>query len=209
MDIRKFAALVAATALMAVPAFAQPSSDTGSTSSDQSNTGGATNGQSGSYGSDQNMDQNQAGGQADQSGAMATPSASMGGTYSTDQSAAHPSKMIDASSLSKSDIKQIQKSLNSQGFDAGPVDGVWGSKVTSALQSFQQAQGLNASGQLDRETLSALNVSVGEQGRMPAAKHEKGKKKKGAKKGGATPSAESTPSSGMSSSGAGGGAASE
>lgn len=57
-------------------------------------------------------------------------------------------------------VRQVQKSLNEQGYDAGPIDGKWGPKTQSALKNFQQAKGLEASGQLDEETLAELDVEA-------------------------------------------------
>jgi peptidoglycan hydrolase-like protein with peptidoglycan-binding domain len=62
-------------------------------------------------------------------------------------------------SLASSTIEQIQRTLNEKGYDAGPVDGNWGSQTQSALKDFQKAQGMQASGQPDKQTLAALGVS--------------------------------------------------
>src|SRR5574337_698050 len=68
-------------------------------------------------------------------------------------------------------VKQVQQALNSKGFDPGPVNGEWGSKTQSALMQFQQAQGMQATGQLDQQTLASLGIqggsAAGGQGSMP------------------------------------------
>ena|SRR5438477_3363994 len=64
--------------------------------------------------------------------------------------AAHGNKVSDNS------VSQAQQALNDKGFSAGPVDGIAGPQTKSALKQFQQSQGLQASGQLDTQTLAAL-----------------------------------------------------
>jgi peptidoglycan hydrolase-like protein with peptidoglycan-binding domain len=56
-------------------------------------------------------------------------------------------------------IKQAQEKLSAAGHDAGPADGIMGPRTQKALKDFQQAKNLEASGQLDQKTLSALGVS--------------------------------------------------
>lgn len=68
--------------------------------------------------------------------------------------------MISPSSLSEDQIKDIQRSLNQKGFDAGNVDGVWGPETQAAVRNFQEGENIQASGQLNHETLSALGVQV-------------------------------------------------
>jgi peptidoglycan hydrolase-like protein with peptidoglycan-binding domain len=56
-------------------------------------------------------------------------------------------------------VKQVQQALSDKGFNAGPADGKWGSKTQSALKKFQKSEGMQASGQLDQQTLASLGVS--------------------------------------------------
>ncbi len=56
-------------------------------------------------------------------------------------------------------IKQVQQALSSQGYDPGPIDGTMNSKTQSALMQYQQAKGMPANGQLDRNTLASLGIS--------------------------------------------------
>jgi hypothetical protein len=58
----------------------------------------------------------------------------------------------------KRQVQELQKKLNEEGFNAGPVDGIIGPKTRSALQEFQREEGLAASGQPDQETLEALDI---------------------------------------------------
>lgn len=61
---------------------------------------------------------------------------------------------------SQQNIKQVQEALKSQGHDPGPVDGVMGPNTRQALRSFQKSKNLQATGQLDSATASALGVST-------------------------------------------------
>jgi peptidoglycan hydrolase-like protein with peptidoglycan-binding domain len=64
------------------------------------------------------------------------------------------SSMHDASA-----VRDAQQALNSQGFDAGAVDGKMGPHTQAALRKFQNAKGLQATGQLDSQTMAALGIS--------------------------------------------------
>ncbi|HYH18878.1 MAG TPA: peptidoglycan-binding domain-containing protein [Azospirillum sp.] len=59
--------------------------------------------------------------------------------------------------LSPQRVRNIQQALNSNGSDIA-VDGIWGPNTRRALRDFQQSQGLEATGQLDSRTVSALNL---------------------------------------------------
>ena len=60
--------------------------------------------------------------------------------------------------LDEQTIRDVQQKLKDAGYDVGQVDGKWGPRTNAALQKFQQAQGIQASGELDQQTLSALGV---------------------------------------------------
>ncbi|KRV49117.1 amidase [Wenjunlia vitaminophila] len=53
-------------------------------------------------------------------------------------------------------VKAVQQLLNTQGFDAGTVDGIFGSRTESAAKAFQTARGLSADGVVGRGTWTAL-----------------------------------------------------
>ena len=55
-------------------------------------------------------------------------------------------------------ISQVQERLRSRGFDAGPVNGDFGSKTQAALAQFQLSEVIPARGQLDDQTLAALGI---------------------------------------------------
>ncbi|WSG95359.1 peptidoglycan-binding domain-containing protein [Rhizobium johnstonii] len=53
-------------------------------------------------------------------------------------------------------VRDVQKALADQGFDAGSPDGIWGSKSVAALKGFQRAHGLTPSGVVTQDSLKAL-----------------------------------------------------
>jgi hypothetical protein len=55
-------------------------------------------------------------------------------------------------------IGKVQERLRALGFDAGPVNGDFGSKTQAALVQFQLSASIPASGQLDDQTLAHLGV---------------------------------------------------
>jgi peptidoglycan hydrolase-like protein with peptidoglycan-binding domain len=56
-------------------------------------------------------------------------------------------------------ISEVQEKLRALGFDAGPVNGDFGTKTQAALAQFQLSRTIPASGQLDDETLQQLGVN--------------------------------------------------
>ncbi len=62
--------------------------------------------------------------------------------------------------INPSTVRQIQRQLNQRGYNSGPVDGNWGMRSQRAMKSFQQAQGLEATGEVDPETMSVLGVRL-------------------------------------------------
>lgn len=65
---------------------------------------------------------------------------------------------ITPADLDESQIRQIQQALNKHGFDAGNVDGVWGSETREAVENFQEKRNIESDQALNQETLSALGV---------------------------------------------------
>ena len=86
---------------------------------------------------------------AQQTSGSSTPAADAGSTTSSTGSAATPSS---------DEVRQVQQHLKDKGAEVGAVDGVMGPKTRAALKSFQQQQGLTASGEIDSSTLTALGV---------------------------------------------------
>ena len=71
---------------------------------------------------------------------------------------AYANDQAQKSSQQNSDVvKQAQQKLSEGGKDVA-VDGQMGPKTQAALKEFQQEKGLQASGQLDRETIAALDL---------------------------------------------------
>lgn len=56
-------------------------------------------------------------------------------------------------------VRDAQLVLNSRGYDAGAVDGLWGPNTQNALRRFQVDRGLAPTGRLDDETRTALGVA--------------------------------------------------
>ena len=97
---------------------------------------------------------------ADEKKSQQQPQAQSSGQSQSASGGATQSKAGQQSSLSQETIKQVQEKLKAAGYDV-QVDGIMGPKTQAALKEYQQKQGLQASGQLDRQTLAALGVSEG------------------------------------------------
>lgn len=55
-------------------------------------------------------------------------------------------------------VRSAQESLQRNGLEVGPLDGILGPRTQAALREYQQKRGLPASGRLDAETLQSLDV---------------------------------------------------
>ncbi|MAG98776.1 MAG: peptidoglycan-binding domain-containing protein [Alphaproteobacteria bacterium] len=56
-------------------------------------------------------------------------------------------------------VKTVQRALTDRGYDPGPVDGLMGSKTSSALKAFQKDQDLEAVGYIGPRTLRKLGLN--------------------------------------------------
>ena len=56
-------------------------------------------------------------------------------------------------------VKQAQEKLSSLGKDVGTPDGQMSAKTQQALKEYQQENGLQPTGQLDQQTIAALDLS--------------------------------------------------
>ncbi|HZM37194.1 MAG TPA: peptidoglycan-binding domain-containing protein [Burkholderiales bacterium] len=56
-------------------------------------------------------------------------------------------------------VRQVQQELKAEGIDPGPIDGLWGPRTSRAVRQFQKQAQIDASGQLDARTLSALGIA--------------------------------------------------
>ncbi|CAO3437202.1 NlpC/P60 family protein [Azospirillum doebereinerae] len=54
----------------------------------------------------------------------------------------------------------IQTALKSQGFDPGPLDGIWGRRTEQAVKALQKARGLTVDGVVGEHTARALFVNT-------------------------------------------------
>ena len=81
------------------------------------------------------------------------------------QQAANNRQQVDIrhEELSSAEIRDIQQALIDKGFDPGAVDGMWGNLTRAAVWNFQQENGMDPSGEVDRQTLSALGVQLASQ----------------------------------------------
>jgi hypothetical protein len=61
-------------------------------------------------------------------------------------------------------VKQVQQALKDKGHDPGSIDGIMGQRTQDALRSFQQKEGLQATGTLDAQTAEKLGVSMAARG---------------------------------------------
>ena len=82
--------------------------------------------------------------------------------------AANQQQTIQPSSLSKSQVRELQMSLNKAGFDAKSVDGIWGPATREAIQNFQKDKDLPGKGELNQQTLAALGVNLNNQSQATA-----------------------------------------
>ena len=111
--------------------------------------------------------------QSSATGAPGVAGQSMSGANTANPGTANPGMATDTEAanspasdstqgqrLSQSTVENVQQQLQQQGFyKNAKVDGRWGPQTRRAVQSFQQAKGLQATGHLDQQTLGALGVN--------------------------------------------------
>lgn len=76
----------------------------------------------------------------------------------TGDAAARPLAPTASPPLAASRVQQAQARLKASGFDPGPPDGTLGPKTRDALRRYQRTKGLQATGELDAQTLDALHL---------------------------------------------------
>lgn len=64
-------------------------------------------------------------------------------------------------------VQNVQYSLNQAGFNAGPVDGLMGSRTRSAIESYQRTNGLLVTGQPSQSLLDHISASAMTQQPVP------------------------------------------
>jgi peptidoglycan hydrolase-like protein with peptidoglycan-binding domain len=114
---------------------------------------------------------------------LAVERSGTGSSQGTDRrdsrSAIKPSSSFVAD-LTRNAVIEVQEALNKQGFDVGPVDGVWGPKTANALREFQEKSKLPVSGRLDRRTVAKLGLATdlpAETGSSPSTTGQAGEQK--------------------------------
>jgi Putative peptidoglycan-binding domain-containing protein len=55
-----------------------------------------------------------------------------------------------------SKVKTLQARLEVEGYDPGPIDGIFGARTAAAVKSFQEYKGLKADGAVDEITWKTL-----------------------------------------------------
>lgn len=71
-----------------------------------------------------------------------------------------PPQLTYVEPLSRAAVQTVQEHLRQAGDYAGHVDGVWGPDSVVALQRFQQAHGLQVTGQLSQATAATMNLNL-------------------------------------------------
>ena len=66
-----------------------------------------------------------------------------------------------ARSRNRNAVKELQQWLNDNGYEAGSVDGIYGSRTAGAVREFQTDNGLTVDGDAGRETISAMIKTSG------------------------------------------------
>lgn len=102
-----------------------------------------------------NQPQNQQRGQAQQNQQNA-----QGQNQQNGQQSAQNTQPIAPHSMSRGDVKQVQQALDKDGFKAGRADGRWGRETANAVKQFQQSKQLQATGQLDEQTVADLGLDA-------------------------------------------------
>jgi N-acetylmuramoyl-L-alanine amidase len=71
---------------------------------------------------------------------------------------AAPLPVTAAEPLAPETVRVIQGRLRQLGFYPGQIDGLWGPSMQSSIKQFQQGRGLQATGQLNPATMTALGL---------------------------------------------------
>lgn len=78
----------------------------------------------------------------------------------TTTQAAKPASKRPVGDQLKVMVMRVQAALYSRGYDPGAIDGEFSDATKSALRQFQSTNGLQVTGKMTTETLTALNVSL-------------------------------------------------
>jgi g-D-glutamyl-meso-diaminopimelate peptidase len=55
-------------------------------------------------------------------------------------------------------VRLVQRALKADGFNPGPIDGLYGLKTVAAVNAFQIVNGLVPDGEVGPETAAALDI---------------------------------------------------
>jgi peptidoglycan hydrolase-like protein with peptidoglycan-binding domain len=69
-----------------------------------------------------------------------------------------PAMTMNGDRLDNRVVRNVQSRLNGLGYYNGRIDGVWGPRTQTGLTDFQRSRGLEANGQLNPTTASALGL---------------------------------------------------
>ena len=76
------------------------------------------------------------------------------------QQQAAQDNQTQAPNLPRREIRQVQQTLNKDGFKVGRADGRWGPETENAIKQFQQSKQIQPSGQLDQQTMADLGLDT-------------------------------------------------
>lgn len=71
-----------------------------------------------------------------------------------------PSPSAGSTAYPSTVVREAQQALQARGFPVGAVDGQMSPNTQEALRDFQRRNGLSATGELNQETLAALNINT-------------------------------------------------
>jgi peptidoglycan hydrolase-like protein with peptidoglycan-binding domain len=93
------------------------------------------------------------------SGSRSSRASSPGQSYAAAPN--YNSTSQSAPELTPDMIRNVQQALQQDGKYQGRVDGVWGPGTQAAVRTYQQQHNMNATGQLDQDTLAAMKLGTG------------------------------------------------
>ena len=63
------------------------------------------------------------------------------------------------SGLERGELRDVQRTLNDLGYEAGPEDGLYGDRTAEAIRAFERANGIEPTGAADAELLDRLRAA--------------------------------------------------
>jgi peptidoglycan hydrolase-like protein with peptidoglycan-binding domain len=96
--------------------------------------------------------------------ALGIAGSQVGHTQTPRSTAMPPQSTQSETAVPESQVKQAQQQLKAAGLYKGGIDGKMGTDTQQAIEQFQQAHGLLATGTLDEQTMAALQGNTGRTG---------------------------------------------